>query len=110
MQVRKAFLAATTALAITPQVRNLPHTCMQSPSYLTTALAITPQIFDYRSHAGALEPVASGFESRPNTPPTFAVYMLDLTLDHLQSDLVGGLRAHLPHLACMQSPRHFHLC
>ena len=39
----------------------------------TTKMSITPAIFDYRSHAGAL---GSQFESRPNTPPIWGVYLL----------------------------------
>ena len=57
----------------------------------TKPLGITPSIFDYRAHAGALQPNASVFESRPNTPPTFAVYMLGLVLDHLRDQ--GGVAA-----------------
>lgn len=49
----------------------------------------TPMVLDYRQQAGALLPSASVFESRPNTPPTFAVYMLNLVLDHLESE--GGV-------------------
>lgn len=54
----------------------------------TEALKVTPQILEYRTNAGA---IASIFESKPNTPPTFAVYMLNLVLDHLASE--GGVVA-----------------
>lgn len=57
----------------------------------TKQLEVTPAIFDYRTNAGAIEPTSSVFESRPNTPPTFAVYMLGLVLDHLEE--LGGVQA-----------------
>jgi phosphoserine aminotransferase len=63
----------------------------QSLLLSTKPLAITPAIFDYRTHGGALQPTASVFESRPNTPPTFASYMLGLVLDHLEDE--GGVSA-----------------
>jgi phosphoserine aminotransferase len=44
----------------------------------------TPQVMDYRMQGGALDPEPSIFESRPNTPPVFGVYMLGLVLDHLK--------------------------
>ena len=56
----------------------------------TSALPITPQIFEYRTNAGALSP-PSIFESKPNTPPTFAVYLLGLILDHVKEE--GGLHS-----------------
>jgi phosphoserine aminotransferase len=31
-----------------------------------------PAVLDYRANGGALQPVASAFESMPNTPPVFA--------------------------------------
>lgn len=49
-------------------------------------------VLDYRLNAGALEPVASIFESRPNTPAAFPVYMLGLVLDHIRTE-EGGLSA-----------------
>ena len=44
---------------------------------------------DYRANAGTLRPVASSFESRPNTPPVWGVYLLGEVLEHLQS--AGGV-------------------
>ena len=52
------------------------------------AHALCPQILDYRLNGGGLTPKSSVFESRPNTPPTFGVYMLGLILD----DLLGAKR------------------
>lgn len=63
----------------------------QSLLKTTSKQEATPAIFDYRNSAGALEPVSSIFESRPNTPPTFAVYMLGLVLDYLAEQ--GGVEA-----------------
>lgn len=57
----------------------------------TEKMSITPALFDYRSHAGTLRPVASQFESRPNTPPVWGVYLLGEVLDHLAAE--GGLEA-----------------
>ena len=51
-----------------------------------------PQIMDYRMNAGGLMPKPSVFESRPNTPPTFGVYMLGLILDDILG-AKGGLPA-----------------
>lgn len=53
---------------------------------------LCPQIMDYRMNGGGLMPSPSVFESRPNTPPTFGVYMLGLVLDDLR-DAKGGLHA-----------------
>ena len=47
---------------------------------------------DYRMNAGGLMPKPSVFESRPNTPPTFGVYMLGLILDDILG-AKGGLPA-----------------
>jgi phosphoserine aminotransferase len=45
--------------------------------------AFTPQIMDYNLNGGALSPISSPFESRPNTPPIFGIYMLGLVCDFI---------------------------
>ena len=50
---------------------------------------LCPQIMDYRLNGGGWLPTSSVFESKPNTPPTFPVYMLGLVLDDIESK--GGL-------------------
>uniref|UniRef100_A0A0G4I5I3 phosphoserine transaminase n=1 Tax=Chromera velia CCMP2878 TaxID=1169474 RepID=A0A0G4I5I3_9ALVE len=52
---------------------------------------LCPQVFDYRKLGGALMPKASCFQSLPNTPPVFAVYMLGLVLDWIREDFGGDL-------------------
>ena len=55
----------------------------------TPAHPLCPQILDYRKSAGGRPGRSSIFQSLPNTPPTFAVYMLGLVLADLQER--GGL-------------------
>lgn len=74
--------------------KNLPHgvTCViLRRSFLETTkkMRIAPALWDYRAHAGALRPIASQFESRPNTPPIWGIYLLGEVLHHLQRQ--GGL-------------------
>ena len=76
--------------------KNIPHgvtVIIVEKEFLrnTQKQAITPALLDYRSNAGALEPVASIFESRPNTPPVWPVYLLGEVLDHIE--VGGGLMA-----------------
>jgi phosphoserine aminotransferase len=51
-----------------------------------------PAILDYRENGGG-KAVPSVFESMPNTPPVFATWMLELMLDHVGPDGLGGLAA-----------------
>lgn len=74
--------------------KNIPHgvaVAIIRKEFLksTKKLEITPILFDYRMNAGAMEPVSSVFESRPNTPPIWGVYLLGEVLDHI--DAGGGL-------------------
>ena len=57
----------------------------------TRKLNVTPLVFDYRLNSGCLEPVSSVFESKPNTPPVWSVYVLGEVLDHINQG--GGLIA-----------------
>ena len=57
----------------------------------TSKMPITPAVMDYRAHAGALRPRGSPFESRPNTPAVWGVYLLGEVLDHLAAQ--GGVVA-----------------
>lgn len=54
------------------------------------AHAFTPQVMDYRMSGGGLMPQPSVFESKPNTPPIFATYMLGLVLDDLNDGSYKG--------------------
>ena len=75
--------------------KNFPHgvaiVIVREDLLRREAHPLCPDVLKFGAHGAAMFPVGCAFNSQPNTPPVFQVWMLGLVLDHIAER--GGLTA-----------------